>query len=51
MNAEVFEVELSTKWDLFDECGNRQYYTLDEYLERLRVAINNHYEYEVIEEQ
>ena len=49
MSTEVLEVESRTKWDLFDEYGNRQYYTPDEFMERLRVAINNHYGYEVIE--
>ena len=49
MNTEALEVESNTQWDLFDEYGNRQYYTLDEYMEHLRVAINMHYEYEVIE--
>ncbi len=34
--------------ELYDEEGIRQYYTVDEYAENLRIAINQHYGYELI---
>ena len=39
---------IKTPIDLFDKSGNRQYYTVEEFMENLRVAVNEDFGYEVI---
>ncbi len=47
--AVAYQTKLNV--ELFGEDGHRQYYTVDEYAENLRKAINQHYGCELIAKQ